>query len=257
MAGHMGDERVTQRGLRVAEVDAERNLLLVAGAVPGLGRRRGRDQERRLMAALLRTQSLGRRGRQARRRRVRPRAKRRARARGGDGRAGRPPPGHALDQDPRPGGRRPRQAVAPEGHRPRPPGHDPRPAVDRRRRRVRPAPAQLQRQDQPQGARQGAADRALGARAPTAAWRGRRAPSSTSRRRRRAVELRRRLAHASARWWSSSGAARTRSRRSFRNLERTHVVETGDARGRRAGLGALADRVQGGAGACSRAVSAE
>jgi large subunit ribosomal protein L3 len=35
MAGHMGDARVTQRGLRVAEVDVERNLLLVAGAVPG------------------------------------------------------------------------------------------------------------------------------------------------------------------------------------------------------------------------------
>ena len=35
MAGHMGDERVTQRGLRVAEIDAERNLLLIAGAVPG------------------------------------------------------------------------------------------------------------------------------------------------------------------------------------------------------------------------------
>ena len=35
MAGQMGNERVTQRGLRVAEVDAERNLLLVAGAVPG------------------------------------------------------------------------------------------------------------------------------------------------------------------------------------------------------------------------------
>jgi large subunit ribosomal protein L3 len=35
MSGHMGDERVTQRGLRVADVDAERNLLLIAGAVPG------------------------------------------------------------------------------------------------------------------------------------------------------------------------------------------------------------------------------
>ncbi len=35
MSGHMGDERVTQSGLRVAEVDAERNLLLIAGAVPG------------------------------------------------------------------------------------------------------------------------------------------------------------------------------------------------------------------------------
>jgi large subunit ribosomal protein L3 len=35
MAGHMGDRRITQRGLKVAEVDAERNLLLIAGAVPG------------------------------------------------------------------------------------------------------------------------------------------------------------------------------------------------------------------------------
>jgi large subunit ribosomal protein L3 len=35
MAGHMGDRRVTQLGLTVAEVDVERNLLLIAGAVPG------------------------------------------------------------------------------------------------------------------------------------------------------------------------------------------------------------------------------
>jgi large subunit ribosomal protein L3 len=35
MAGHMGDHRVTQSGLKVAEVDVERNLLLIAGAVPG------------------------------------------------------------------------------------------------------------------------------------------------------------------------------------------------------------------------------
>jgi large subunit ribosomal protein L3 len=35
MAGQMGSQRVTQRGLRVVEVDAERNLLLVRGAVPG------------------------------------------------------------------------------------------------------------------------------------------------------------------------------------------------------------------------------
>jgi large subunit ribosomal protein L3 len=35
MAGHMGAVRVTQRGLRIAEIDAERNLLLVTGAVPG------------------------------------------------------------------------------------------------------------------------------------------------------------------------------------------------------------------------------
>lgn len=35
MAGHMGASRVTQRGLVVHEVDPERNLLLVRGAVPG------------------------------------------------------------------------------------------------------------------------------------------------------------------------------------------------------------------------------
>ncbi len=35
MPGRMGGQRVTQRGLEVVEVDAERNLLLVKGAVPG------------------------------------------------------------------------------------------------------------------------------------------------------------------------------------------------------------------------------
>ena len=35
MAGHMGNERVTVRHLKVVEADAERNLLLVRGAVPG------------------------------------------------------------------------------------------------------------------------------------------------------------------------------------------------------------------------------
>jgi large subunit ribosomal protein L3 len=33
--GHMGDATVTQKGLTVVEVDAERNLLLVRGTVPG------------------------------------------------------------------------------------------------------------------------------------------------------------------------------------------------------------------------------
>ena len=33
--GHMGDERVTQQGLRVVQVDLDRNLLLIRGAVPG------------------------------------------------------------------------------------------------------------------------------------------------------------------------------------------------------------------------------
>jgi large subunit ribosomal protein L3 len=35
MAGHMGDERATIKKLRVARVDAERNLLLVKGSAPG------------------------------------------------------------------------------------------------------------------------------------------------------------------------------------------------------------------------------
>ena len=34
-SGHMGDDRVTVRGLTVARVDAENNLLMVRGAVPG------------------------------------------------------------------------------------------------------------------------------------------------------------------------------------------------------------------------------
>jgi large subunit ribosomal protein L3 len=35
MPGRMGGKRVTQRGLEVFEIDAERNLLLIRGAVPG------------------------------------------------------------------------------------------------------------------------------------------------------------------------------------------------------------------------------
>jgi large subunit ribosomal protein L3 len=35
MPGRMGGRRSTQRGLEVVEIDAERNLLLVKGAVPG------------------------------------------------------------------------------------------------------------------------------------------------------------------------------------------------------------------------------
>ncbi|GAA0699293.1 50S ribosomal protein L3 [Marinobacterium maritimum] len=35
MAGHMGDERCTVQTLEVVRVDAERNLLIVKGAIPG------------------------------------------------------------------------------------------------------------------------------------------------------------------------------------------------------------------------------
>ncbi len=33
--GHMGDERVTAKGLKVVAVDAERDLILISGSVPG------------------------------------------------------------------------------------------------------------------------------------------------------------------------------------------------------------------------------
>jgi large subunit ribosomal protein L3 len=35
MAGHMGDERVTTKKVRVVRADTDRNLLLVAGSLPG------------------------------------------------------------------------------------------------------------------------------------------------------------------------------------------------------------------------------
>ena len=35
MAGHMGDERVTVKKVRVVRTDTERNLLLVNGSLPG------------------------------------------------------------------------------------------------------------------------------------------------------------------------------------------------------------------------------
>ena len=35
MSGHMGDERVTVRNLKLVRVDAEQNLMLIKGAVPG------------------------------------------------------------------------------------------------------------------------------------------------------------------------------------------------------------------------------
>lgn len=35
MAGHMGDEQVTIQGLEVVSVDAERNVLVIKGAIPG------------------------------------------------------------------------------------------------------------------------------------------------------------------------------------------------------------------------------
>ena len=36
-AGHMGADRVTQKNLEVVRVDADNNILVVKGAVPGGG----------------------------------------------------------------------------------------------------------------------------------------------------------------------------------------------------------------------------
>ena len=47
MSGHMGDERVTVRNLRVLGVDKDENLLVVEGSVPGPQRRIHRDHARR------------------------------------------------------------------------------------------------------------------------------------------------------------------------------------------------------------------
>lgn len=35
MAGHMGAERITVKNLKIAEIDAEKHILMLCGAVPG------------------------------------------------------------------------------------------------------------------------------------------------------------------------------------------------------------------------------
>ena len=75
---------------------------------------------------------------------------------GRHGPARRPAVRHPVDQDPRRGARRWRQAVAPEGHRPGPPGLDPCAALAGRRRHPRAQAPQLQaahaQEDDPPGA---------------------------------------------------------------------------------------------------------
>ena len=124
MAGHMGDAQATIKKVRVVRADTDRNLLLVKGSLPGRPRRADPREEGLTMpnaplydrtgkslgsveladalfaapvnAAVLHqvvtAQLAGRRL------------------------------GHARHEDPRRGPRRRRQAVPPEGHRPRPPG---------------------------------------------------------------------------------------------------------------------------------------
>ena len=71
--------------------------------------------------------------------------------------------GTAVDQDARRGLRRRRQAVAPEGHRPRTGRLLALAGMDGRRHRIRPHPAPLHGQGQPQGAPGGAAQRPVAA----------------------------------------------------------------------------------------------
>ena len=130
MSGHMGDETRHPARPAGARRRPERNLLLVTGAVPGPTGGIVFVRGGHLMAGLTAPSSAAT---ASRRRCVDEmfglRAEPAAAARGRQGRGRRAPPGHALGQDARPGSRRRRQAVPPEGHRPRPPGHDPRAAV--------------------------------------------------------------------------------------------------------------------------------
>ena len=161
MAGQMGGKRVTQVGLVVHDVDAERNLLLVKGAVPGPKNGDRRDQGGegpwpRPKAPLLDAAGKASKdvtledavfGAEVKPHLVHETVRAELNAR---------PRGHPRREEPRARLRRPREAVAPEGHRPRPRGHDPRAAVHGRRRRVPADDAQLRGQGQPQGAPRGA-----------------------------------------------------------------------------------------------------
>ena len=162
MAGQMGNAKVTTLNLVVVEGDAERGLLLIRGSIPGptgglvfvrsavkagVRSEQSRDEEGR---------RRGRVERRAPRRRVRHRAQRRSDAPGRHRAARRAARRHAQHEDPRRSPRRRREAVAPEGHRPRPARFDPRAAVARRWRRSRPPPPRLlaadaQEDDPPRG----------------------------------------------------------------------------------------------------------
>ena len=93
----------------------------------------------------------------ARRRRVRRRGQAASRSRDRPRRAERAARGHARREEPWPRLGWPRQAVAPEGHGPRPRRHHARPALDRRWRRVPADDAHVRPEGQPQGQARSAA----------------------------------------------------------------------------------------------------
>jgi large subunit ribosomal protein L3 len=143
MSGHMGNVRSTVQNLEVVRVDAERNLLLIKGAVPGhrggrvIVRRRSRYGEPEDEA-----EDAGQRVHRCRRERIRRSIQRGAgppgRYRVSRGGAGR----HQGTEEPIGGTRRRHQAVAPEGHRPRACRHDPQPDLGRWWPRIRGTAAQ-------------------------------------------------------------------------------------------------------------------
>ena len=152
MAGRMGGKRVTQVGLTVHSVDPERNLLLVKGADPGPEERASSRSGRCVMAAP-KAPVLGGAKKEVSldeavfAAEVKPHLVHEAvRAE-----LNAAPAGNARCEEPRHGLGRPREAVAPEGHRPRAPGHDPRAAVHRRRRRLPADPARLLGQGEQEG----------------------------------------------------------------------------------------------------------
>ena len=175
MAGRMGGVRYTAQSLTVQAVDAGAEPDPRPGRDPGPQGRPGAGPHRRegeanegwcrqVTTVDVHAPWAARHGRlgRAARRRLRRAGQHPADAPGRRGPAGRGPPGHAQDQDPRRGPRRWQQAVQAEGHRPRPSGLDPRAAVRRRWRGARPDAAQLRPAHAQEDEGRRAARRALG-----------------------------------------------------------------------------------------------
>ena len=144
MAGHMGNDRVTVKKLTIVRADAERNVLLVKGPLPG-ARERARPRQEGLSDAHARRSTPRPARRPARstcpRRSSRRRSTRPCMHQAVTAQLAGAPHRHGRHQDARRGPRRRRQAVPPEGHRPGPPGLAPRAALRGRRRGLRAAPA--------------------------------------------------------------------------------------------------------------------
>ena len=168
MAGQYGNEQSTMRNLKVVRVDAENNLLLVRGAVPGpnggyvviqaneqaVASRRAerpdrasgcRAREQRTMASLT---VYDRTGKEVGTYDIEPDRSRAAHqqavaARRGRDVPGEPAAGHAQDQEPRRGRRLDQEDVSPKGHGQRPGRLAAQRHPPRRRSHLRQAAARL------------------------------------------------------------------------------------------------------------------